>query len=130
MGITARLWQVDAGGGRAWKEPAGPAVPEDFPAEFLDDHGGLDLDQGWQAIDSLLDQRSIAAPWSAGDDELEADEVQQLATKLKPLDWASLRARGVELPEDEEPAREMWMLFRHFVVDAARGCNAIAWELD
>lgn len=128
MGLSATLWQIDGESGPAWKEPrAGAEVPDEFPEESLDENGSLALDQEWRAIEALLDQVDIAAPWKGGEDELEAADVQRLATKLKPADWAALTARGVEADEE---SREAYETFRHFVIDAARSGNGLGWEID
>lgn len=128
MGLSATLWQVDGESGPAWKEPrSGADVPDEFPEEALDDDGCLAIDQEWRSIEALLDQVDIAAPWKGGEEELEAADVQRLATKLKAADWAALTARGVEADEE---SREVYETFRHFVVDAARSGNGLGWEID
>jgi hypothetical protein len=128
MGLSATLWQVDGESGPAWKEPVtGEEVPDEFPEESLDENGSLALDHEWRAIEALLDQVDIAAPWKGGEEELEAADVQRLATRLKPADWAALTARGVEA---DEASREVYETFRHFVIDAARSGNGLGWEID
>lgn len=128
MGLCATLWQIDGESGPAWKEPkAGAEVPDDFPEDLLDENGSLALEQDWAAIEGVLDQLDIAAPWKDGEEELEAAAVQRLATKLKPLDWDALLAKGVEASDE---VREVYETFRHFVVDAARAGNGLGWEID
>jgi hypothetical protein len=126
MGSSARIWQVESEGGPAWKEPAGPKVDDDFPEDWLDEHGKLDLDKDWQLIGQVLEQLSIKVPWDE-DDALEPKGVQALATKLKKYDWLAVKTAGVEVEDELE---DRWLEFRHLVIDAARACNGLEWEID
>ena len=109
-----------------WKEPPGPKVDNAFPEAWLNEHGKLDLDQAWQAVSNILEQLSIAFSW-VEENELEPQKVQALASKLKKYDWRAVKAAGVEIDDEMKDA---WLMFRHLVIDAARACNALEWEID
>lgn len=133
MGMSVTLWQVDEGSGPAWKEP--PAEPAAFSEDELDEDGRFALEAGFADVEAILEQLGLKAPWTEDEEQLEAAHVQRLATRLVPLSWKGLLAKGLDvagLPHgvDAEDVQATWERFRLFVIDAARSGNALASEFD
>jgi hypothetical protein len=116
------------GEGEVWKEPPGPEVADLEGAEF-EDAMTLEVGDGLPLLDAVFEHLGMAVPWNE-DSELDVKATQRLATKLKPLDWAAVAKKGVELGDDEAAGAELWERWRAFVVDAARSCNGLVFELD
>jgi hypothetical protein len=131
MSMTARFWQVEGGSGPAWKEPPGDA-PDDLDEDELDDDGRLDLDVAWRDVEAVFEALDVKVPWAQEMEELEPADVQRLATRLKPLTWASVVERGVVVDDLPHPdgAQAGYELFRRLIIDTARGGNGLAWEID
>jgi hypothetical protein len=122
-----RFKQVE-GEGEVWKEPAGPEIA-DLEGEEFEDTMALDLGDELNVVATVFETLGLNIPWAESED-LDVRGTQKLATKLKPLDWAAVQKKGVDLGEDAELAEESWERFRAFVVDAARSCNGIEWQLE
>ncbi|MFT3708784.1 MAG: hypothetical protein QM817_14135 [Archangium sp.] len=126
--MGARFKQLEGESGAVWKEPPGPDVADLEGEEFEDAHM-LSFEDELDLLEACLERLGFKVPWHEyGDSDVTA--VQKLASRLKPIDWDVALKKGVEMGDDEELAGEVWEKFRAFVIDAARSCNAIEWEVD
>lgn len=125
----SRFKQLEGESGAVWKEPPGPEVP-DLEGEEFEDTMVLDVADSLPLLETVFEALNIAVPWHEENEHLDVRSTQKLASRLKPLDWEAVAAKGVTLGGHEEDGGELWERFRAFVVDAARSCNAIEWELD